>query len=86
VVTLQDTAGTSQFQCKLWDETTVIDAGPQIASGTSQQVSLSLSGFLASPAANIRIDCKDVGSSSGLMLFNTTGTGKDSTVSAHRIQ
>jgi hypothetical protein len=41
---------------------------------------------LASPAANIRISCKDISGTTGKIAANTSGNSKDSTVTALRIQ
>jgi hypothetical protein len=84
-VTLVDTAGAAQFQCKLWDGTTVISSSAASSAGANFFASVSLSGYLASPAANIRISVKDISSVSGKISFNQSGTLKDSTLSAYRI-
>jgi len=52
--------------CKLWDATTIIASASYVqASGAATRNSMSLSGSLTSPAANIRISCRDVTSTSG---------------------
>lgn len=84
--TATDTAGAANVDCKLWDGTTVINSSRASVSATTLVVSISLSGVLASPAGNIRISCKDIASTSGKILFNVTGSSKDSTVTAVRIQ
>ncbi len=87
-VTVWDTAGVSEFDCKLWDGTTVISGGSAIASpqAASQPAMIPLSGFLASPVGNIKITCRDVSRTTGFMKFNLTGTSKDSGLSGYRIQ
>jgi hypothetical protein len=85
-VTVQDTAGAAQVFCKLWDGTTVIASADITMASSSAPSHLALSGYLASPAANLRISCRDITSTSGSILFNLTGTSKDSTISAFRIQ
>lgn len=84
-VTLTDTAGAAHFDCKLWDGTTVIASTRQIAPSVNQFVHVTLSGYLAIPAGNLRISCKDITSTSGKIIFNQTGLSKDSTISAYRI-
>lgn len=84
-VSLIDSAGVAAIDCKLWDGTTVIDSGRTTIAGAGFSQTMSLSGVLASPAANIRISCKDVTSTSGTIRFNATGNSKDSTVSGFRI-
>lgn len=84
-VTLVDTASSAQFQVKLWDGTTVIDSASVISSAAAVVVPVSVSGFLASPAGNLRISVKDISSTSGLIKFNASGNSKDSTITAVRI-
>lgn len=84
-VTVNDTAGASQIFCKLWDGTTVIASSDTTIPTGGFVLTMSLSGILATPTANIRISCKDTGSTSGKILFNTTGNSKDSSVSGIRI-
>jgi len=84
-ITANDTAGAANIQCKLWDGTTVIASGQASISAVNLSVSFGLSGFITSPAGNLRISCKDAASTSGNLLFNASGNSKDSTVSAFRI-
>lgn len=84
-VTLQDTAGGGRFEAKLWDGTTVIASAKSTSVGINEYITISLSGFLASPAGNIRISVKDPTSTSGVIIFNVTGTSKDSTLSVFQI-
>jgi hypothetical protein len=84
-VTLQDTAGAGSIHCKLWDGTTVIDSAVSTTISGTTFTAVTLSGFIASPAANLRISCKDITSTSGKILFNQTSNSKDSTISAYRI-
>jgi hypothetical protein len=86
-VTLTDTVGAaSSFYCKLWDGNTVIAsaATSEFAAANDQYV-IALSGVLASPANNIKISCRDVGATTGKILFNASGNSKDSTLTAIRI-
>lgn len=84
-VTLLDTAGAANFSAKMWDGTSVIDSGYSSAYTTNAGTTIHLSGYLATPAANIRISAKDTTSTSGLMRFNSSGNSKDSTLSCFRI-
>lgn len=84
-VTVADTAGVADFFAKLWDGTTVISSGWASTSGASFGQVISLSGYISSPAANIRISVRCPGSTTAKILFNKTGTSKDSTISAFRI-
>lgn len=85
-VTVQDSAGTSTVKCKLWDGTTVIDSGPAFMASANNSYTVSLSGSLASPANNIKISCATTSAATTTFRNNDSGAGKDSTVSAHRIQ
>jgi hypothetical protein len=85
-VMLQDTAGAATMVCKLWDGTTVISAGVLSTTAANGRAVMTLSGYLASPAANIKISCQDGTSTSGFIVFNGSGTSKDSNLSVHRIQ
>lgn len=88
-VTVGSTAGASSFSVKLWDGTTVIASlslATSAAIGSSGGITTgSLSGYLASPAGNIRISVQDGATTSGKILFNQSGNSKDSTLSAIRI-
>jgi hypothetical protein len=84
-ITVIDTAaGPDAFDVKLWDGTTVI-ASTRVAASQNFAATATLSGVIASPAANIRISVKDATNTTGAIKFNLTGNSKDSTVSAYRI-
>lgn len=85
IITCTDTAGPADLYFKLWDGTTTIASGHLIVVGGLQTPSVSVSGYIANPAGNIRISVKDITSTNGLIKFNVTGTSKDSTLSAIRI-
>lgn len=85
-VTMQDTGSAAEIFCKLWDGTTVIASGDAFTAVSAGLISLHLSGFLASPAANIRISCRDSTNTTGKILFNRTGNSKDATISGVRLQ
>jgi hypothetical protein len=85
-VTVVDTTAPNTIWCKLWDGTTVIASGAGTNVNTAQPNRVSLHGFLASPAANIKISCRDSFTTTGKILFNQSGNSKDSTLSVHRIQ
>ena len=82
-VTLTSTSA-DNFLCKLWDGTTVI-ASALTNNVAAARITVSLSGFLASPAGNLRISCQDNSSTAGKILFNISGLSKDSTITAVRI-
>lgn len=79
-VGVEDTAGAATIVAKLWDGTTMIDeALINLAAG--QVDSIHLSGYLASPAGNLRISVRDSSSTSGIIRQGN----KESTISAIRI-
>lgn len=83
-VTLKDaTAGTKVFHVKLWDGTTIIAS--TILNPTQSVNSASLSGYITSPAGNIRISVKDATNTAGEIAFNESGESKDSTLSVIRV-
>jgi hypothetical protein len=84
-ITLTDTAAAPRYNCKLWDGTTIISSAQTVLPAANLQITISLSGFLASPVANIRIDCS-ASTTTAKMQFNATGNSKDSTISVHRLQ
>lgn len=84
-VTVDDTGGAANIYAKLWDGTTVIASGAVQLAASSQRRTISLSGFITSPAANIRISCRDANGTTGVILYNQSGESKDSTITAIRI-
>lgn len=84
-VTLMATTAGSGMYVKLWDGTTVIDSAAAVIPVTSGYIAVTLSGFLASPAGNIRISVKDISSTDGKILFNQSGNSKDSTITAFKV-
>lgn len=84
-VTLIDTGVGAQFNVKLWDGTTVIASAAVATTAANEQVVVALSGYLASPAGNIRISVQDATATTGVIKFNSSGASKDATVSAIRI-
>jgi hypothetical protein len=85
-VTVSDASGAFTFWCKLWDGTTVISSANVTTGSAGFSLNVALSGFIASPAANIRISCREPTSTSGKIIFNSTGNSKDSSVFGYRIQ
>lgn len=71
---------------KLWDGTTVIDSTQEVVQGPSSDImSISVSGYITSPAGNIRISVNSGNSTTGKILFNASGNSLDSSISAVRI-
>lgn len=84
-VTLSDLAGGASFNIKLSDGTTVIDSAVITSSGAGTGISATLNGVITNPAGNIRVDVKDLTSTSGLIIANGSGNAKDSTLTVKRI-
>lgn len=84
-ITFFDSSAAATFYVKLWDGTTVIASCAVTTPGANLLCTVSLSGYLASPAGNIRIDARDVSSTNGTMVYNQSGESKDCTVSAFRV-
>lgn len=84
-VVLIDTGATATIHCKLWDGTTVIASASFRSSNTSAGCAVSLSGIITSPVGNLRISCRDVTATTGIILFNQSGNSKDSHITAVRI-
>lgn len=83
-VTVFDSA-TALMKAKLWDGTTVIASTEMVILSTETVNPISLSGFITSPAGNIRISVQDNSNTTGKILFNGTGLSKDSTLTAIRL-
>jgi len=85
-ITFTDTSVATKDIAKLWDGTTVIDSGSCVSFSAGNPGSISLSGVIVNPAGNLRIDAANTaGSTAGKILFNTSGSSKDSTITAVRI-
>lgn len=85
-VTVYDTTGTASFLWKLWDGTTVITSGASASVGASSPLTITCSGYLASPAGNLRISVNDATHTTGLMFAAYPGLGNNSSqISAIRI-
>jgi hypothetical protein len=84
-VTLYTPTTASQFYMKLWDGTTVVASGSYAQSVGGQQIIASLSGYIANPTGNLRIDVRDLSGTDGVIKFNFSGNSKDSTITAIRI-
>lgn len=83
-VTVLDTNAAS-YKFKLYDGTTVISSGRVIGVAANATITVSLSGYIASPAGNLRIAVSNDGNTTSKIVFNNSGNSKDSTISAIRI-
>lgn len=84
-ITALDTVGAASISAKLWDGTNTIDSANITTSSVNVAGAISLSGVITSPAGNLRISVKDATSTSGKIIFNSSGLSKDSTITAVRI-
>jgi hypothetical protein len=85
-VTLDDPTSIASYRCKLWDGTTVIASSGTTSPGVDLSVTISLSGYLASPAGNIRISCQAPTTTAGLIVASLAAMTKSSTISVIRVQ
>ena len=83
-ITLEDPSAAAVTSIKLWDGTTVIASAEQAITGASNYFTVSLSGYLTSPAGNLRLSAKS-SSTTSLIIYNASGLAKDSTITAIRI-
>ena len=85
-VTMIDNTGAGTYFVKLWDGTTVIASTVSYASAAAKYVSVALSGFMTSPAGNLRISVKNTFGVSGTITANDGSMGNfESTITAVRI-
>jgi hypothetical protein len=84
-VTLNDTAAAGGFDCTLNDGTTTIASASANTAASNLRNSISLSGYITSPAGNLRISCRGRSSTTGVIEFNRSSSSKDSTITAFRI-
>jgi hypothetical protein len=84
-ITFTDSSEGASVAAKLWDGTTVIASGYATVHLATEFNTISLSGVITSPAGNLRISAKGATSTSSSMLYNQSGNGKDSTITAVRI-
>lgn len=84
-VTVLDTAGGANFSAKLWDGTNVVASAQGGTVSPTEATVIALSGFITSPAGNLRISVRDITTTSGFIKANLSGNSKDSMISAMRI-
>jgi hypothetical protein len=84
-ITLVDTSVGRTFSVKLYDGTTVIASANHTTAASNSTVTVALSGYITSPAGNIRIAAIQSAGTTGKILFNQSGNSMDSTISAIRI-
>lgn len=84
-VMVQDTAGAAVFYGTINDGTTQFASGGITTAGASNVGIIALSAIVTAPAGDLRVQVKDVTSTSGKILFNGTGISKDSSIAAFRI-
>lgn len=84
-ITAADSSAAANIDIKLWDGTTVIASTTMSTFAAGARGSLGLSGYIVSPAGNLRISAKDTSSTNGSLLYDATGNAKDCTITAIRI-
>jgi hypothetical protein len=83
-ITISTPAVSDQVLVKLWDGTTLIDSGIGQA-GSGQLITVSLSGYITSPAGNLRISANNATTNGGTIATSNGIDAKASTISAFRI-
>ncbi len=83
---LDSNAGVSNFTCKLWDGTTVIASASADRTTAGGYNSLSLSGHISAPAANIKISCKALNATTTMKGADADSNINSSKVTVFRIQ
>jgi hypothetical protein len=81
-VTVAD-ANAAIYIAKLWDGTTNLDSAV-LTLAAGENGSIALSGWGSAPAGNLRISVQST-SATSLIIYSSSGTGKDSTITAFRI-
>jgi hypothetical protein len=84
-IAFKDTAGAAQCHAILWDGTSTVVSGNLTTAAANFVGAMALSGYIAAPAGNIRISVKDATSTSGAIIANATGAGKDSNLTCIRV-
>jgi hypothetical protein len=73
----------SLIHVKLWDGTNVIASA--YTENMKDYIVVALSGYITSPAGNLRISARDSFRTSRSICYNASGNSKDSTITAFRI-
>lgn len=84
-ISVTDSGGLANIDAKLWDGTTVIASARGTICAANATVVIHLSGFISSPAGNIKITAQNITSNLGTIVFNSSGNSKDSTLTVFRI-
>lgn len=84
-VTVRDPTSAAGMRVKLWDGTTVISSAYATTGGANYATTVALSGYITSPAGNLRISVRDENNTTGTINNTLSGNGKDSTITAIRI-
>jgi hypothetical protein len=83
IATVYDPSQTNMV-AKLWDGTTVFGSGyVTVEAGGVKQIVINA--VVTSPAAAIKISVRDTNNTTGKILYNQSGFGKDSTITAIRL-
>ena len=85
-VTVVDTSAAAIFLYKLWDGTNTVATGRVTSPAAGSYVQIVLCGAATAPAGNLRISVRDFTSTNGTISAGASGLGKDSTITAIRIQ
>ena len=86
-VSVQDNAAglSVGMRVKLWDGTTLITSAYTQTPEPNFYTSVTLCGFITSPAGNLRISVRDENRTTGFIVYDMSGNGRDSNITAIRI-
>lgn len=84
-ITFTDASAPAAIQVKLWDGSALAASVQSVVPNAGNVVSVSVSGWITTPAGPIKISVKDPSFTTGKMLFNQSGNSKDCTINAFRI-
>lgn len=73
------------FYAKLWDGSNVVASAATNGKVANTPMSISLSGYRASPSGNMRISVRNPSTTNGSVLFNSSSNSKDATISCFRV-
>lgn len=87
--TVSDTGGLANIYGKLWDGATVISSGVWVCPAAAYYHTMTLAGSITvtNPAGTVvKFSARDQTLNSGVIRWNASGNGKDSTLTAHLVK
>lgn len=84
-VTVMSPNASENIGVKLWDGTTLIAETNFNVVSANYRTSVALSGFITSPAGDLRISVRNYSAGNGKIIYNDLGGAKDSVITALRV-